>query len=113
MFGLPIFRKIAAVLSWFRAHSAVSPAYAEQHRCKTGEANRFRRFSQGEGGYDARRKKRFGILALLAIEGLRRRTDRLTTGGLGNIARAFAHRNYLVYVSGNSISLIAPRRAPV
>jgi predicted MFS family arabinose efflux permease len=42
----------------------------------------------------------------LAIEGLRRRTDRQTTGGLGNIARAFAHRNYLVYVSGNSISLI-------
>jgi predicted MFS family arabinose efflux permease len=42
----------------------------------------------------------------LAIEGLRWRTDRQTTGGLGNIARAFAHRNYLVYVSGNSISLI-------
>jgi predicted MFS family arabinose efflux permease len=42
----------------------------------------------------------------LAIEGLRRRTDRQTTGGLGNIARAFAHRNYLVYISGNSISLI-------
>jgi predicted MFS family arabinose efflux permease len=42
----------------------------------------------------------------LAIEGLRRRADRQTTGGLGNIARAFAHRNYLVYVSGNSISLI-------
>jgi predicted MFS family arabinose efflux permease len=42
----------------------------------------------------------------LAIEGLRRRTDRQTTSGLGNIARAFAHRNYLVYVSGNSISLI-------
>jgi predicted MFS family arabinose efflux permease len=42
----------------------------------------------------------------LAIEGLRRRTGRQTTGGLGNIARAFAHRNYLVYVSGNSISLI-------
>ena len=42
----------------------------------------------------------------MAIEGLRRRTDRQTTGGLGNIARAFAHRNYLVYVSGNSISLI-------
>jgi len=42
----------------------------------------------------------------LAIEGLRRRTDRQTTGGLGNIARAFAHRNYLIYVSGNSISLI-------
>jgi len=31
---------------------------------------------------------------------------RQTTGGLGNITRAFAHRNYLVYVSGNSISLI-------
>jgi MFS family permease len=42
----------------------------------------------------------------LAIEGLRRRSDRQTTGGLGNIARAFSHRNYLVYVSGNSISLI-------
>jgi hypothetical protein len=42
----------------------------------------------------------------LAIEGLRRRIDRQTTGGLGNIARVFAHRNYLVYVSGNSISLI-------
>jgi predicted MFS family arabinose efflux permease len=42
----------------------------------------------------------------LAIEGLRRRTNRQTTGGLGNIARTFAHRNYLVYVSGNSISLI-------
>ena len=42
----------------------------------------------------------------MAIEGLRRRTDRRTPGGLGNIARAFAHRNYLIYVSGNSISLI-------
>jgi Na+/melibiose symporter-like transporter len=42
----------------------------------------------------------------LAIEGPRRRIDRQTTGGLGNIARAFAHRNFLVYVSGNSISLI-------
>jgi hypothetical protein len=42
----------------------------------------------------------------LAIEGLRRRTDRRAPGGLGNIARAFAHRNYLIYVSGNSISLI-------
>jgi MFS family permease len=42
----------------------------------------------------------------LAIEGLRRRIDRQTTGGLGNIARVFAHRNYFVYVSGNSISLI-------
>jgi hypothetical protein len=35
----------------------------------------------------------------LAIEGLRRRTGRQITSGLGNIARAFAHRNYLVYVS--------------
>ena len=42
----------------------------------------------------------------MAIEGLRRRTDRQTPGGLGNIARVFAHRNYLIYVSGNSISLI-------
>ena len=42
----------------------------------------------------------------MAIEGLRRRIDRQTTGGLGNITRAFAHRNYLIYVSGNSISLI-------
>jgi predicted MFS family arabinose efflux permease len=42
----------------------------------------------------------------LSIEGLRRRTDRQTTGGLGNIARTFAHRNYLIYVSGNSISLV-------
>ena len=42
----------------------------------------------------------------MAIERLRRRADRQITGGLGNIARAFAHRNYLVYVSGNSISLI-------
>jgi predicted MFS family arabinose efflux permease len=42
----------------------------------------------------------------LAIERLRRRTDRQTRGGLGNITRVFAHRNYLVYVSGNSISLI-------
>ncbi|HKE26393.1 MAG TPA: hypothetical protein VKB88_28760 [Bryobacteraceae bacterium] len=47
---------------------------------------------------------------LLAIEGLRRRIGRQTTGGLGNIARAFAHRNYLVYVSGNSISLIGWRK---
>jgi hypothetical protein len=42
----------------------------------------------------------------LAIERLRRRADRQTTGGLGNIARAFAHGNYLIYVSGNSISLV-------
>src|SRR5207248_8776704 len=27
-------------------------------------------------------------------------------GGLGNVARAFAHRNYRIYVIGNSISLI-------
>jgi predicted MFS family arabinose efflux permease len=27
-------------------------------------------------------------------------------GGLGNIARAFAHRNYRVYISGNGVSLI-------
>jgi predicted MFS family arabinose efflux permease len=33
--------------------------------------------------------------------------ERLTgsVGGFGNIARAFSHRNYRVYVSGNSISL--------
>ena len=42
----------------------------------------------------------------MAIDRLRRRAVRQITGGLGNIARAFAHRNYLVYVSGNSISLI-------
>jgi MFS family permease len=42
----------------------------------------------------------------LAIEALRRRSDRRREGGLGNIARAFAHRNYRIYVSGNSISLI-------
>ena len=41
----------------------------------------------------------------MAIAGLRRRTDR-PPGGLGNISRVFAHRNYLVYVCGNSISLI-------
>ena len=40
------------------------------------------------------------------MKGCAGRTDRQTPGGLGNIARAFAHRNYLVYVSGNSISLI-------
>ena len=28
-----------------------------------------------------------------------------SAGGFGNIARAFSHRNYRVYVSGNSISL--------
>src|SRR5947208_15335609 len=27
-------------------------------------------------------------------------------GGFDNVARAFAHRNYRVYISGNSISLI-------
>jgi predicted MFS family arabinose efflux permease len=42
----------------------------------------------------------------LVIEGLRRRANRQTPGGLGNVARAFAHRNYRIYVSGNSISLI-------
>jgi hypothetical protein len=42
----------------------------------------------------------------LAFEGLRARNDRQTAGGLGNISRAFAHRNYRIYVSGNSISLI-------
>ena len=42
----------------------------------------------------------------MAVEGLHRRSDRETTGGLGNIVRAFAHRNYRIYVSGNSISLI-------
>jgi predicted MFS family arabinose efflux permease len=42
----------------------------------------------------------------LAIEGLRRRANRQTPGGLGNVARAFAHRNYRIYVSGNSVSLI-------
>src|ERR1700738_2033103 len=59
----------------------------------------------GGRGYGASETLR-EVSALLAIEGLRRRTDRQTTGGLGNISRAFAHRNYLVYVSGNSISLI-------
>jgi hypothetical protein len=34
--GLPILRKIAAVLSWSGAHSSLSPAYAEQHRPETG-----------------------------------------------------------------------------
>ena len=42
----------------------------------------------------------------MAIEGLRRRADQQRPGGLGNVARAFAHRNYRVYVIGNSISLI-------
>ena len=49
--------------------------------------------------------KRFGMFCW-PLEGCAGRTDRQITGGLGNIARAFAHRNYLVYVSGNSISLI-------
>jgi MFS family permease len=31
---------------------------------------------------------------------------RRADGGFGNIARAFAHRNYRVYVAGNSVSLI-------
>jgi predicted MFS family arabinose efflux permease len=31
---------------------------------------------------------------------------RLAAGGLGNVARAFSHRNYRVYISGNAISLI-------
>ena len=42
----------------------------------------------------------------MGIEGPRRHRDRQTPGGLGNIARAFAHRNYRIYVIGNSISLI-------
>src|SRR6184192_2328981 len=29
-----------------------------------------------------------------------------SASGFGNVSRAFAHRNYRVYVSGNSISLI-------
>ena len=37
---------------------------------------------------------------------MRGRRDRPSPGGLDNIARAFAHRNYRVYVIGNSISLI-------
>src|SRR5579862_2606305 len=36
----------------------------------------------------------------------RRRPDGGGDGGFGNIARAFAHRNYRVYVTGNSISLV-------
>ena len=42
----------------------------------------------------------------MATEEVRRRRDRPRPGGLDNIARAFAHRNYRVYVTGNSISLI-------
>ena len=37
----------------------------------------------------------------MAFERLRR-----ARGGFGNIARALSHRNYRVYISGNSISLI-------
>jgi len=37
----------------------------------------------------------------LALTQLRR-----PTGGFGNIARAFSHRNYRVYISGNGVSLI-------
>jgi predicted MFS family arabinose efflux permease len=40
------------------------------------------------------------VHSLLSFAELRR-----TVGGFDNIARAFAHRNYRVYVSGNSISL--------
>jgi predicted MFS family arabinose efflux permease len=36
----------------------------------------------------------------------RRRAEGGGGGGFGNIARAFAHRNYRVYIAGNSISLI-------
>ena len=32
--------------------------------------------------------------------------NRLLPGGFGNVARAFAHRNYRVYVGGNGVSLI-------
>ena len=32
--------------------------------------------------------------------------DRLFPGGLGNVARAFTHRNYRVYAGGNAVSLI-------
>jgi MFS family permease len=32
--------------------------------------------------------------------------DRLFPGGLGNVARAFAHRNYRIYAGGNAVSLI-------
>jgi predicted MFS family arabinose efflux permease len=41
----------------------------------------------------------------LAAEEARRR-DRPRPGGFDNIARVFAHRNYRIYVIGNSISLI-------
>ena len=30
----------------------------------------------------------------------------LSEGGLGNVARPFAHRNFRVYVTGNSVSLV-------
>ena len=42
----------------------------------------------------------------MATEEVRGRRDRPRRGSLDNIARAFAHRNYRVYVIGNSISLI-------
>ena len=42
----------------------------------------------------------------MITEEVRRRRDRLRPAGIDNIARAFAHRNYRVYVIGNSISLI-------
>jgi predicted MFS family arabinose efflux permease len=42
----------------------------------------------------------------LPTEEVRGRRDRPRPGGLDNIVRAFAHRNYRVYVIGNSISLI-------
>src|SRR6266581_1664737 len=32
--------------------------------------------------------------------------DRLFPGGLGNVAQAFAHRNYRIYAGGNAVSLI-------
>ena len=87
------------------------PLFTIACRCRRTAAKRktarqFSSVSQGERGrYDAIGGKRFGILAL-AIERLRRRSDQQTPGGLGNIARAFAHRNYRIYVIGNSISLI-------
>ena len=42
-----------------------------------------------------------GVRVSLAFEQLRR-----PAGGFHNISRAFAHRNYRVYISGNGISLI-------
>src|SRR2546423_2265088 len=41
-----------------------------------------------------------GILPSLALDRLR------LAAGIGNVAPAFAHRNYRVYVSGNAIGLI-------